>query len=72
MSIDLMNENDFTLTKAGSRGYSAQTITDADSAHVMALLANTPTQAESLLHSLERATGGIGLHVNADKTENVF
>ena len=28
-----------------------------------------PTQAESLLHSLEQATGGIGLHLNADKTE---
>ena len=35
----------------------------------MALLANTPTQAESLLHSLERVAAGIGLHVNADKTE---
>ena len=33
------------------------------------LLANTPTQAESLLHSLEQAAGGIGLCVNADKTE---
>ena len=26
-------------------------------------------QAETLLHSLERATAGIGLHVNAHKTE---
>ena len=33
------------------------------------LLAKTPAQAESLLHSLERAAGGIGLYVNADKTE---
>ena len=30
---------------------------------------NTPNQAETLLHSLERATAGIGLHVNAHKTE---
>ena len=30
-----------------------------------ALLANTPNQAETLLHSLERAASGIGLHVNA-------
>ena len=30
---------------------------------------NTPTQAESLRHSLELAAGGISLHVNADKTE---
>ena len=34
-----------------------------------ALLANTPTQAESLLHSLEKAPGGIGLNTNPDKTE---
>ena len=33
------------------------------------LLANTPNQAETLLHSLERAAAGIGLHVNAHKTE---
>ena len=31
--------------------------------------ANTPNQAETLLHSLERATASIGLHVNAHKTE---
>ena len=35
----------------------------------LALLANTPNQAETLLHSLERASTGIGLHVNAHKTE---
>ena len=28
-------------------------------------------QAETLLHSLELATEGIGLHVNAHKTENM-
>ena len=36
---------------------------------ILALLANTPNQAETLLHSLERAAAGIGLHVNANKTE---
>ena len=35
----------------------------------IAFLANTPAQAETLLHSLEQAAGGIDLHVNADKTE---
>ena len=35
----------------------------------MAILANTPNQAETLLHSLERAAAGIGFHVNAHKTE---
>ena len=47
-------------------------ITDADNADDIALQANTSAQAETLLHSLKRAaavTGGIGLHVNAHKTE---
>ena len=48
--------------------YHAQTIVDADYTDGIALLVNTPTQAESLLHNLEQAAGGIGLHVNADKT----
>ena len=33
------------------------------------LLANTPAQAESLLQSLDKAAGGVGLYVNVDKTE---
>ena len=41
-------------------------IYDADD---IALLLHTTNQAESLLHSLERATAGIGLYVNAHKTE---
>ena len=32
-------------------------------------LHNTPNQAETLRHSLERAAAGIGLHVNAHKIE---
>ena len=68
-SIDLMKDNGFNLAKERSRRYPAQTITDADYADDITLLANTPAQAESLLHSLERAAAGIGPHVNADKTE---
>ena len=64
-----MKENGFTLVKAKSRRYPTQIITDTDYADVIALLANTLTQAKSLLHSLEWAAGGIGFHVNADKTE---
>ena len=44
-------------------------MTDTDYADDLALLAKTPNQAETLLHSLERAAAGIGLHVNAHKTE---
>ena len=64
-----MKENGFKLTKERNRRYPTQTITDADYADDIALLANSPTQAESLPHKLERAAGGIGLHVNADKTD---
>ena len=68
-SIVLMKENSFTPAKERSRRYPAQTITDADDADDIALLANTSVQAKSQLHSLERAAGGIGLHVNANKIE---
>ena len=66
-SIDIMKDNDFKLAK--EKRHTAQTITDADYADDIALLANTPTQTETLLHSLEWAATGIALHVNADKTE---
>ena len=68
-SINKIRENGFELTKRRSKRYLAKTITDADYADDLALLANTPNQAETLLHSLERAAAGIGLHVNAHKTE---
>ena len=68
-TIDKIRANGFELTKKRSKRYPAKTITDADYADDLALLANTPNQAETLLHSLERAAAGIGLHVNAHKTE---
>ena len=68
-SIDKIKENGFNLTKERSRRYSTQTITDANYADDIALLANAPAQAETLLHNLEWATAGIGLHVNAHKME---
>ena len=52
-SIDKIKENGFKLTKERRRRYPTQTITDTDSADDIALLANAPTQAETLLHSLE-------------------
>ena len=78
-SIDKIRENGFELTigncfcfeltKERSRIYPTKTITDADYADDIALLAITPNQAETLLHSRERAAAGIGLHGNAHKTE---
>ena len=52
-----------------SRRYPAKTVTDANYADDIALLANTHNQAKTQLHSLERATVGIGLNVNVHKTK---
>ena len=68
-SIDKIKENGFELTKKRSRRYPAKTISDADYTDDIAILANTANQAETLLHSLERAAAGNGLIVNAHKTE---
>ena len=57
--------------KVRSRRYPAQTFTDAGYADDIALLTNTPIQAESQLHNLEQAID-IGFHVNADKTEYMY
>ena len=53
-----MKENSFILVKEMK-----QKISRTDYADDLALLANTPTQAESL----EQVVGGIDLHVNTDK-----
>ena len=67
-----MKDNGFTVKKARSRWYTTETISDTFYADDLALFANTPTQAESLLHSLTQAAGDIGLTVNADKTEHMY
>ena len=53
-------------------GVLQKTITDADYADDIAILTNAPAQAEIRLHSLERAAAGIGLQVNAYKTEYMY
>ena len=70
-SIDKIRENGFELTKKRSRRYPAKTITDADDADDIAILANIPNRAETLLHSFDWAATGIGLHSNAYKTEYI-
>ena len=68
--IDLMKENDFKLKKGQETDYTPQKLLQTqDYADDIALLANILTQAASLLHCLEQAAGGIGLHVNVHKTE---
>ncbi len=65
--MNKIKENGFELTKERSRRYPAKTITDADYANDIAILVNTPAQAKTQLHSLERAAGGIGVYFNAHK-----
>ena len=50
ISIDKIRENGFELKKKRSRRYPAKAISDANYADDIALLANTPNQAETLLH----------------------
>ena len=68
-SLDKIKVNGFELTKKRSRRYPTKNLSDADYVDDVAILANAPTKAKTLLHRLERITGGIGLHVNAHKTE---
>ena len=55
-----------------SRRYPAKTITDADYADDIAILANAPAQVEILLHYLRRAAVSIGFQFNAHKTEYMW
>ena len=68
-TIDKVKDNGFKLTKERSRRYPIHTITDTDYANDIVLLANTPAQVETLLHSLEQEAADIGLHVNTHKME---
>ena len=68
-SIDKMKIPVSSWQKKRRRRYPAHTITDVDYTDDIALLTNTPAQAELLLHRLERAAAGIGPHTDADKTE---
>jgi hypothetical protein len=68
-SIDLQKDIGFTLWKAQSRRKPAEKIIDADYADDIALFVDKILDAEKLLHTLEEASAGIGLYVNARKTE---
>ena len=46
--------------------------TDENYADDIAPLANTSAQVESLLHSLDQAAGGIGVHMNPNKCVHMF
>ena len=70
-----------SLIKASSRLYPAETITNRDNADNIALLVNadnivllvnSPTQVESLLHSVEQIVGPIGLYIKENKREFMY
>ena len=69
MSCDLLWDpyREYKLSKRDN--YLSVFISNYIGSRSFQILANTPNQAETLLHSLERAAAGIGLHVNANKTE---
>ena len=68
-SIDLINERKTTshLKRQKSKRYPPETITDADYADDLALLVNTPAQAESLARYLEQAARSTVFYMNSDK-----
>jgi len=69
-SIDLYPLLGFTLQKARSSRYSAKTITDVDYVDDLALLLDTISDANRLLHLVESALR-MKLDINADKTEYI-
>ena len=71
-SIDKIKENGFELTKKRSRRYPAKTITNADYGDDIAILANTPDQAETLLHSLASMSMHTKLNTRALIKEATF
>ena len=68
-SVDKIKHLGLTLTKARSCRHPAVTITDADYADDLALMADTIADVQTLLHSLETASGDTDLCVNEKKTE---
>ena len=73
LNVDRLNKRKyFDAKKARSKRHPEKTIIDADYAYGIEILANTPIQAETLLCCLEQTTGGIGLKVNANKTEYTY
>ena len=71
--VDRFNESKWLYSgKEKKQSILAQTILDADYADYKALLANTPTYAQSLLHYLKKAAGGIVSFINTDKREYMY
>ena len=70
--IDQIKENGFTLKRQEADYILIKTFGDADYADDIALLANAPTQPESVLHSQAQTGKSIGLYGNVNKAEYAF
>ena len=71
LNVNRSNKRKWLHTKKKSQE-TDKTMTDAHYADNQVLLANTSAPAESLLHSLELAVVGIGLHMNTEKNIHVL
>ena len=69
LSLDTINDQGLQLHPRRSRRQPAIYITDLDFADDIALVSDLVANAESLLHSLEKAASLVGLHCNEGKTE---
>ena len=72
LCIGLVQENGFTFKKARSRRYPTKNMADADYADDLVLLANTPAQTESLLHSQEQAAGSNDVCTSTNRIEFIW
>ena len=70
-SIDCNTELGLKITERKSTRYPAVNITDADYADDIAITTNNLREANLLLHSIEKSTKEIGLHINVNKTEYI-
>ena len=68
-SADAHKKLGFTLSKARSKRYPEEKITDVDYADDLAIITDNVANAVKLLHEIEDAACSIGLYVNADKTK---
>ena len=72
-SVDIMKKKGFIFKKTRSKWYLVKTMTNADYVDDPILLRNAPTQAKSLLHSLEKAAGSMEkLNIMCFKQEEVI
>ena len=69
MRISIAESDGIVLKKRRSRRHPSQILSDLDFADDIALLEETITKAQDLLHRVEKACQSVGLFLNAKKTK---